>query len=91
MIGFFEPFSNKDKESDLIDFDSFCSLTIQMSLCCHLVEEKDGFCIEEDGIEIFVTARWVLRARCHLIVKTQNQVEDEEEEPPPKKSSPAAP
>ena len=32
----------------------------------HLMEEKDGFCIEEDGVEILVAARWVLGARRHL-------------------------
>ena len=32
----------------------------------HLMEEKDGFCIEEDGVEILVAARWVLWTRRHL-------------------------
>ena len=40
----------------------------------HLVEEKDGFCIEEDRVEILVTAGRVLRARRHLIWNIYNIV-----------------
>ena len=40
----------------------------------HLVEEKDGFCIEEDGVEVLVTAGRILRARRHLIWDIYNLV-----------------
>ena len=38
------------------------------------MEEKDGFCIEEDGVEVLVTAGRILRARRHLIWDIYNLV-----------------
>ena len=43
-----------------------CRLPIASKWRVYLVEEKDGFCIEEDRVEILVTAGRVLRARRHL-------------------------